>query len=194
MLFQEGIRACSELQIVALFLPGRFMRRSLSPLVAKVFFVVVPHWLSGYLPACFVPKSCICGESKGWIERKVRDQFKNTTPKNHLIFCPNLCQHCPLHSGGTPALLSQTPCLSWDGAQMTLFTVISTGISLYALSRYAMSVRAEGMSSSHAVCEEARAEGNKASCCTINMEHKIQLWDTCLSLLQYSDRVRFLFI
>lgn len=57
-----------------------------------------------------------------------------------------------------------------------------------------VSVRAEGMSSSHAVFEEARAEGNKASCYTINTEHKIQLWDVRLSFLQYTDEVRFLLI
>lgn len=39
------------------------------------------------------------------------------------------------------------------------------------------------------LCEEARAEGNKASCYTVNMEHKIQLWDMCLSFLQYTDKV-----
>lgn len=130
-MIQKGIRAWSELQVVALFLPGKFMRRYLSPLVAGLVFLVVPHWLSGYLPACFVPKSCICGESKGWTERGVWNQFKDATPEKHLIFVQICeCQYCSLHNRGTLALLSQTPCSCWDGVQMPFFTVISTGISL----------------------------------------------------------------
>lgn len=135
--------------------------RCLSPFVAESVFVVVPHWLFGYLPPCFVPKSWICGESKGRTERRVREQLRNTTPEKHLIFV-HVCeyQYCPLHNRTTPALLSQTPCSCWDGVQMPSFTAISTGISLLCPFQI------------HRVCEGWRDE-QLACCCVRKLGQKV---------------------
>lgn len=84
MLIQKGIRAWSVLQVVALFLPGRFMRRYLSPLVAELVFIVVPH---GFLDICL---PVFCPNNVSVVRQKAGEKEEWGISLKTPNFCPNL--------------------------------------------------------------------------------------------------------
>lgn len=183
-----------EWQVVALFLSGEFMRRYLSPLFVVSVFIVAPHCLL-QIVTCLLSTHLIYRLSvKSWDRRSVSNQVKDSSIEKQLIFV-QMCawQYSPLHSGSTLILLSQTFCSCSDRIQMTsslwspqkfhLFGLLHCALATFPDTSHLRGLR--GRDAHTLLCEEARAEGNKAGTCysATDGEHKIQLREiTRLSL------------